>query len=193
MMSWAYIAGFLDGEGCISLCPNQARPLATNLQITMSQTGVEGFCVLSEIKEFLSEHGMKSYLRPNNSPSKRKHTTHREMWNLSLMARPSTVPFLRSVLPYLHVKKVKAQDCLRYMIIFPDRRGFHFKELNSKRKLEGWHRPLKKVDEASIIADRKAGMTVDAIRLKHGASWHILYKRMKVGKIKPLAFPPVQA
>lgn len=192
MMSWQYIAGFLDGEGCISICPQSHRPNTTNLQVTINQTGLEGYSVLWEIKQFIAKHGIKSYLRSDRSASRKKPNC-REMWALSMMSRPHAVPFLRHVLPYLHVKKVKAQDVLRYMAIFPDRRGYHFRELNATRKAEGWHRPLKPVDEAAVIADRRAGMSIEAIRLKHGVSWHILYKRLKIGNIKPIAEPQQQA
>lgn len=182
MMSWEYIAGFLDGEGCISMCANKARPNALNLQVTLNQTGSEGFAVLSEIKEFLAQWGVKSYLRLNNSPS-RQNPRYRPMWALSIMGRDACTSFLRSVFPYIHVKKVKAQDTLRYLVIFPRiPPGWALTELN--RAGRGGRKPLTDIPIEEIKADRQKGMKLRELGVKYGISYHLIYRALgKTGRI----------
>ena len=99
-MDWPYIAGFFDGEGCVSVGVNQ-RPICT-----MAQTDGPHL-ILEKIQEFLFVHGIKSSLvsyapRKNQRPSK----------TLIITSSNGVEDFLTSVLPHLIVKKEKTEFAL---------------------------------------------------------------------------------
>jgi hypothetical protein len=112
MINWAYIAGFFDGEGNIR--KNRFdRSVGINAKIT--QAGKRGEKVLNEIREFLSLEGIYSIVKL----TRRKGGTWQECYELLIDRRVDALKFLSSMYPYLHVKKVEAQDHLRFHKIFP--------------------------------------------------------------------------
>lgn len=104
-MNWNYLAGFFDGEGCIYF-----RVGAWNKKIHITQKGERGRKVLSEIQDFLQEHGIKSQLTLRSGT---------DYWMLWLCAQKDMTNFLYGVFPYLRVKKLEAQDLLRYFKLYP--------------------------------------------------------------------------
>lgn len=117
-MNWAYIAGFFDGEGCISTRQGTNNPF--RLTIVQSKKN-NGESLLNEIGGFLSGHQIRSGI----------HLRNREkcpMVVLYIGQRRSIVKFLLGVMPYLRVKRILAQDVLRYSRIYPI-----FKELHVYR------------------------------------------------------------
>jgi len=108
MMNWAYVAGFFDGEGCV-------RQYQPGLCVQIVQCGDRGIKVLTEISDWMEQQGIRSKIRsrpPARSERLERHT-------LELADRLSKQYFLESVLPYLHVKKLEAQDTARYLKVFP--------------------------------------------------------------------------
>lgn len=133
-ISWEWIAGFFDGEGSIGVYTNNARACGMTTA-SVSQAGDRGEKVLKEIQEFLTQRGIKSYL------GCKKNVRIKDVWALRILARSSLDPFLRGILPYLRVKKLEAQDVLRFIIAFPPvSQGTYFKELNEERKQSGWYK-----------------------------------------------------
>lgn len=106
MITWAYVAGFTDGEGNIG---------ARNRKVALFQKEPE---VLIAIKAFLDSEGVISTLH------RRKDRTHNnlgyilEQHQLVISDRPSVEKFLLSIRPYSVVKKQLVEDVWRYCKLF---------------------------------------------------------------------------
>jgi len=116
-MNWAYIAGFFDGEGCLSL-------QTTRMNISLYQSGDIGRAVLSEMSEWLKGEDIESCLY-----HRKKFTllSKKELWELRISSRRSQLLFLRGVLPYARVKRILIQDFIRYYTMFPPNRWWLLK------------------------------------------------------------------
>ena len=128
-ISWEYVAGFFDGEGCVGIHQNKARRGNGCPVVIIAQTGDRGRLLLLEIADFLKPMGVSTYL----GTSKRMKDTHRTCYNLRIANRPGVITFLRGVFPYLRIKKVEAQDVLRFLTVFGSIKGWYFRELNQLR------------------------------------------------------------
>jgi len=105
MITWAYIAGFTDGEGTIDSRGGYMR---------LYQSKAD---VLYRIQEFLTEHGIKSTIATRKARktnffviSSESHLQLNSIEMLKLLPR---------LLPFLIVKKTLAQDFIRYKRLFP--------------------------------------------------------------------------
>ena len=175
-MSWQYIAGFFDGEGSISTMQFSRRTGIASSVACLAQTGDEGYAVLTAIKNFMWERGVKSYIT-----TQKRIKGYRVMHNLRVCAKPSVIMFLREALPYVHVKKVKTQDTLRFSILFPSIRGSD----NAERNKRG----AKCLDVEGMESDLAAGMTISAVARKHGVCFDTVKRRTNPAfKAKNLAY-----
>lgn len=111
MITWAYIAGFFDGEGSVF----QARPRISAL-VSIVQAEQH---VLQEIQQFLVQHCIPSVVRAKSMCS----TYRKPQWVLSISKNADTIKFLSHILPYLQVKRVLAQDVIRFSVLYPNLRG----------------------------------------------------------------------
>jgi LAGLIDADG-like domain len=106
-MDWAYISGFFDGEGCISIrAKKNSRPT-----LSMAQTDGD-HSVLADIQEFLQIHKIRSYIyryggnRPANyKPARVLVITHAY----------GVEDFLTNCLPHLRVKRKKAELAIGFL------------------------------------------------------------------------------
>ena len=98
-MNWAYVAGFFDGEGDLGMCPRFC--------LTITQKNHQ---VLLEILAFFQHQGIKG-----GGIYKNTNGTHR----INLGGSGDVMIVLRGMLLYLRVKKVIAQDTLRYTKLYP--------------------------------------------------------------------------
>lgn len=103
-MSWQYIAGFYDGEGHLS---KGASGLSHRVGIT--QTGADGLALLTYMAGFMDAHNITSSI----GICKRDNPKHATRYDLNITNRSSVEIFLRLTFPYLHIKKLLAQDTLR--------------------------------------------------------------------------------
>jgi hypothetical protein len=121
---WPYLAGFFDGEGNISV-------LAPAPTVTIAQSG-EGGKVLIEslavaIKAELDRRKLRGSIhviawRPNPKNTRSLAKTPKNAlvsYRLSITHRDAVGFVLSSMLPFLKMKKVAAQDLLRFFRIFP--------------------------------------------------------------------------
>ena len=94
----AYIAGFFDGEGCITHYSNKrGRP-----RISMGQKEPE---VLHRIQTMLGYGNVRSY-----SPSNSLH----RYWRLDIAREEWMKHFINTVLPYSIVKRKKLREAKRW-------------------------------------------------------------------------------
>ncbi len=123
-MTWDYIAGFFDGEGCISIYDYEHkrtfkdRPKGPYIMkekyvkisldqkirifVHMVQKQTE---VLEEIQEFLVAEGIQANF----------HIKKTGMGAVQFSSRESVRVFLNKVIPYLRVKNHKAQIALDFL------------------------------------------------------------------------------
>ena len=113
-MDWHYLAGFFDGEGYVGFDLCGGRGVGISPEVSIVQADPMGFQVLSEISEFLLKNGIKSTLRFRSYTRTGKRT-----FFLRVRSRDGSVRFLVGVFPFLRVKKVKAQDMIRFCKTFP--------------------------------------------------------------------------
>lgn len=113
-MTWAYLAGFFDGEGHVGMDRN--RGYGYSPRIVLPQSGERGRKVLEKIAVFLVQQGLRS---PAISVSPPVKLSKLPIWRLYISSRHEATLFLRGILPYLQVKHIEAQDMLRHMQVFP--------------------------------------------------------------------------
>lgn len=118
-MTWEYIAGFFDGEGHCSLSSQKLNGeghfTRGNPRVTIVQSLERGRALFEEIQEFLSDRSITSVIEVHNEGDDRCRKSYR----LRVTGFKGVVAFLSGVFPYLRIKKVEAQDLLRYDKAFP--------------------------------------------------------------------------
>ena len=125
-LDYAYIAGIIDGEGCIDLFKRKSAKYVAGYQlaprITVTNTDI---CLLEYIKDFTNLGTISTYERPNKPHWKRAH-----LWQL--YGSDNIKFFLESLLPYLRVKKQQA--CL--LISFVSKTSKHHQGLSDDERKE---------------------------------------------------------
>lgn len=97
-MSWAYIGGFFDGEGCLHHSKRRTRDyFASVTQLTRAAK------VLHEMSAFLLARGIANSCRAFRVKGRGIAMTY-----LRITGRRAVRRFLRFVLPYLRVKRAEA-------------------------------------------------------------------------------------
>lgn len=105
-MDWPYIAGFFDGEGCISITRVSVKGMRPRLQITQAEPGA---IVLEEILRFLKMNGVEG-ARTYRVPRRFPHHKDKKVLMVQYMSGVGTM--LTGMLPYLRVKRQKALEAL---------------------------------------------------------------------------------
>jgi hypothetical protein len=113
MINWAYIAGFMDGEGNILIASNHHYGFSP--RITLAQSGDIGVEVLAKIGNWLAIKGIEARIYTEQAKGLSKLPTYR----LVIGYREGCIAFLVGVLPYLITKRIEAQDLLRHLKLFP--------------------------------------------------------------------------
>jgi hypothetical protein len=131
----AYIAGFFDGEGCVRAYTRPDRFTGCHSRIQIAQSGERGRIVLQEISRFLLTHGVISQVHVH----KYKNPKYLYGWYLQISRIECVKQFIRLVMPYLLVKKVEAQDTLRFLSMF----GAVGRKSAALRRVlqDAWNRP----------------------------------------------------
>ena len=108
-ITWSYVAGFFDGEGNISHGMGKS---STSIGLVQKEVKV-----LHDIMGFLKINGIKARYNTN---CQKKRTYGR----IIISAREPATKFLQAIYPFLIVKKLKAQDVLRFFKLYPLAQGF---------------------------------------------------------------------
>lgn len=93
----AWMAGFFDGEGCISIRSTKKQPLPSSL-ITICNTKEDS------IKVFQYYFGGKIHYRTFKTPGKNKKPEYR--WNCP---KATDIEFITIIFPFLVIKRVQAK------------------------------------------------------------------------------------
>lgn len=136
-MTWQYVAGFFDGEGCVQYKPTHS---CFNLQITQS---MKQDAVLFQIQEFLTSHAIRSQMQTRLDVRVR---------HLRITNAEGILLFLRQALPYLIVKKQKAE------LAIVDASGIVDKRARMRTTV------------TACINEYKAGASMNAVAKKYGTS-----------------------
>lgn len=125
------------------------------MSVSIPQTGPEAPKVMNAIQEFLNEHGIKSHLGKNYSAVRLRNG--RIVYSIHIANQGSIRKVLEGMFPYLIIKKVAAQDFLRYLKLFPglfryksairEGNGNRFKVVRGEQQ---WGTHLKEADVIQI-------------------------------------------
>ncbi len=175
-MDYSYIAGFFDGEGCITMAMGSSRH-CTNPQVKITQADDIGRKVLQEIQTFIHEKdGIKSSLRlaaPPKDGDSYRALRKKPIWIFNIHSRESVSRFVKRVFPYLIVKKTKSQDVVRFLTLFP---AMPQKQRNMLARERGWKAKLTN-DQTNEIAKRKLnGERTNALAREFGINRHTVSK-----------------
>jgi hypothetical protein len=110
-MNWSYVAGFFDGEGHVG---NHSRAYDA-WRISMAQRATARI-VIEEIYDFLQENGIRSRIYENFMAGSGKYRGKTHMAVLTITKAQYLEPFLLGVLPFLIVKKERAELALKWAI-----------------------------------------------------------------------------
>lgn len=117
-MTFEYIAGFFDGEGCISkMCKR-----FSGFQVIISQK--EKY-ILDEIQNFLLTYNIRSAIYPVNKKSKSP------VYSLVIRDQQSTFNFLSKIISLIYIKKEKAVIALNEAIKVIERKKIRKDNLNN--------------------------------------------------------------
>lgn len=114
---WAYLAGIVDGEGCISYMKNKGRPNQTPRQVvrlTIVQSD-KNIVLLDWCAEFLEECGIRySWFEGTYKGHGRNLIT--------VAAQESLHECLTQMIPYLTLKQDRAIEAVRFLNVQMKRR-----------------------------------------------------------------------
>lgn len=123
-VTWAWLAGFTDGDGCIYIPPNaMQRPSQIKTMWYQSAKSTE---VLDSIAEFLTDNGfeVRWYLHKGSA---KKHAVGGEVWHLRVQGAAQNERLLEELEPFLVLKHMKALTALEILAVAP--RGRHIQHV----------------------------------------------------------------
>lgn len=107
MITWAYVAGILDGEGTIDV---------RGPRICIYQRGSED---LEIIGQWLREHEVQCAVRCRKTSRKTNFLVISQESTLRISGMKNIRRFLREVRPYALFKKQKVEDLWRFLTVYP--------------------------------------------------------------------------
>jgi hypothetical protein len=141
-ISWAYIAGFFDGEGCIGIYPAPTGR-STRVLVEMCQAEPREQ-VLFEIQEFLEAQGISFTHRV--TPAKGRCKPVHKIYTVN---RAVASEFLKQIEPFLRVKRAKAKELIAWADENPARRGARRRPIKKSRVKE-----MQRMSEAGISQEK---------------------------------------
>lgn len=108
-MNWAYVAGFTDGDGCITLELSKNKYRSSRIRWAQKESQS---AVLDDIAEFLRLQGLKVSTR-NFSVARAGHKYPQR--ELGITNAADTRLALHAMLPFLIVKRERALEALEFL------------------------------------------------------------------------------
>ena len=104
MITYQYLAGFLDGEGCFTINFSKSKKRIQGQYSIFVQVALTDFNLLNEIK---NQYGGSIYKMKRRSPK------HNNCWLWKVCSREA-VKLVKNVYPYLILKKSQAKLILSF-------------------------------------------------------------------------------
>jgi hypothetical protein len=118
-MTWAYLAGFLDGDGWITSSASGIRTRRYTIGLTQKETALP---FMQDIAAFLDEHGV-AYQWVRRSVVSPRVSTPVMMVDIRVSQQSSVVKLATQLLPHLRLKRAMAAECLDSVTRRLDQRG----------------------------------------------------------------------
>lgn len=109
---WAYLAGLVDGEGCISICPAHKKGGSTQLNVSLHVLNNTNAKLIDWVAETLARYDIPHYVY---WAGKRNYRNSRPCGLVALRRRTGIKKFLLHVLPYLVGKRRQAELLLEFV------------------------------------------------------------------------------
>ena len=128
---WAYLAGYIDADGCISLTKDSCKANSVSCSLSISSInrlvliwiyGLTGHGKVTEVKYYDAQKDWN-----------RRHHRQQWQWRTSNNGMRYVLPH---VFPYLKVKKRQARLVMEYLDMARRRRGYKITDDDRKRKKE---------------------------------------------------------
>ena len=113
-MTWEYVAGFFDGEGCIQVLRKEEGNVRQRVLLTIAQVERQA-AILTLMQGFFAAHEVHAHLTSYTYTKRVKPVT---MVCLRVSSRAGVIRALEQLLPLLHVKKLQAEKAL-YVLNVP--------------------------------------------------------------------------
>ena len=130
-MTWEYIAGFLDGDGWITISKDKNRSTKRYV-VGFTQSARQEIFMLY-LQSFLIENGIKAPMI-NRSVSN-NIAENAEMLNIHVKEQKSVVTLLELINPHLFMKKELGEEALLYTKDRLEKRGYGLKNIKQKKKM----------------------------------------------------------
>lgn len=115
---WAYIAGILDADGCFMITKHARKTPEGRKWHTLEKRSptymisIKIAMIEKEAIEFLTDHmGIGGYYLSGARPSR---PNSKSIYQWYLRGRKAVIPFLENVIPFLRVKKDRAEFLLEF-------------------------------------------------------------------------------
>jgi intein/homing endonuclease len=101
----AYLAGIVDGEGCIYICKNKSNSEYTK-RIVISNTNLE---LINKIKSMLEIEGIKSKIYRSGNNARNQHPNWKIGYGIYITDNENILKFMYKIIDYLIAKKKNAE------------------------------------------------------------------------------------
>lgn len=178
MITWSYIAGFLDADGWIT-CSNYKSKTGKKTKNIIYLAGITQLdkraIFMNEIFEFIKNEGINcKWNRRKQGFNKNNIKSTGKMINITIKEHESLIKFLSNIKDYLLIKKEKATEALTYL---NDKRKIKILEKNYKvqeRKQKYW-----KQKEIEILLDlHSLGYSNKAIAVCLNRNWNSIAHKL---------------
>ena len=115
-MTWEYLAGFFDGEGCIYINHRSySYGKYQAVKITQGIVNEANSGIIAEIFNFLQDHKIPVRWHEDKYQGNKK-------FEVIASNKQACIGWLEGMLPYLRVKREKAVEAIGYIQKLPDRK-----------------------------------------------------------------------
>ena len=110
-LTWEYLAGLFDGEGCIYFSERPGGRRYVMVNITQGVVNDDASRIILDIHEFLTQHGIKAGLT--------SHAASNPLWKggrkVSAASSHAVRDWLEGMFPYLRIKRAQAAGALTFL------------------------------------------------------------------------------
>lgn len=107
-MDLAWLGGFWDGEGTITMFSHQEKNGSLKIKPMIAVVNTD-LCLINKVRKILESLNCNFVLTEYKSKNKR----HRDRWTLSTSNQKTIVLFLDAILPYINSYKKQSAEIIR--------------------------------------------------------------------------------